>query len=96
MSITTASNINYNGGLFEYNKIYICSVGRDTTSEIIGFPTDAYGYGLLICAMGSHPYTSSQLYVSHYNEIFTRNLGAKDFDKNYWIDGSGNQIPANT
>lgn len=96
MSITTASNINYDGGLFEYNKIYICSVGRDTTSEIIGFPTDAYGYGLLICAMGSHPYTSSQLYVSHYNEIFTRNLGGKELNKNYWIDGSGNQIAANT
>lgn len=96
MSITTASNINYDGGLFEYNKIYICSVGTDTPSEIIGFPTGAYGYGLLFCAFGLYSYTSFQLYVSHYNEIFTRNLGARDLNKNYWIDRNGNQLPANT
>lgn len=96
MSITTASNINYDGGLFEYNRIYICTVGKDATSDIIGFPSGAYGYGLLFCVMGEHSYTSFQIYASHQNEVFARNLGAKDLEKNYWIDGSGNQVAANT
>ena len=96
LNLNVKCNINYDGGLFEYNRIYICTVGKDTTSDIIGFPSGAYGYGLLFCVMGGHSYTSFQLYVSHYNEILTRNLGARDLNKNYWIDGNGNQIPANT
>ncbi|MSS08949.1 hypothetical protein FYJ38_09875 [Clostridium sp. WB02_MRS01] len=62
-------SINLDSELFKTNKLYFHAIAADKSSNIKGFPQNAYGYGALITGKISNSYQDSwgnfQIYIPH-------------------------------
>ena len=67
------SSINLDSGLFDKNKIYYHALASDIPSSIKGFPSGAYGWGVLITGRYNNylydGWASFQVYIPHSSAI---------------------------